>query len=194
MNPANAPTRFESTAIERLRETKGTEYSEIKDGNLLFARTLIAAPGCLKCHSTPEAAPAAVRAMYGTTNGFGYKQGDLAGIISVIVPLSYNPSSLVQDFSVFTWTALGAFLLSPLFILLYIQRMVVSPVRKIKVFAEKAAHSELSDDMGKIQFVEDEYSSDNEVHRLSAAIKAMYQSIRLMRRDALGQRDNVTRL
>lgn len=194
MNPKNAPTRFELSAIERLRESKEREYSEVKEGNLLFARKLVASAACLKCHSTPERAPAAVRAMYGTTNGFGYQEGELAGIISVVIPLAYAPFTLVKDFTWATWTALVAFLLSPLMILLYIQQSVVSPVRKIKVFAEKAAHSELGHDIGQIQFDEDEYSSDNEVHRLSAAIKALYQSIRLLRQEKIGHHTNVTLL
>jgi hypothetical protein len=42
----------------------------------------------------------------------------------------------------------------------------------------------LGRDIGKLQFVEDEHGSGNEVHRLSAAIKAMYQSIRLLHRQS----------
>lgn len=194
MNPNNAPNRFELMAIEVLRSTKEKEYSEVKDGNLLFARKLVASAACLKCHDTPEKAPAAVRTMYGTTNGFGYKQGELAGVISVTVPIAYTPFAVVSYFGWSTWAAIVAFILSALFILFYIQRAVIRPVRLLSNYSEQAAHSELSRELGNMRFDEDEYSSRNEVHKLSAAIKAMYQSIRLLRRESMGQNGNVTPL
>lgn len=194
MNPNNAPTQFELTAIESLRASKQVEYSEVRGTDLLYARRVIASAACLKCHGTPEQAPLAVRTRYGTTKGFGYQEGEVAGVISVAIPLKYEPQKLVSDFGWKTWLAVVAFCLSALLILLYVQRSIIAPVRKLKAYAEKAAHSELGRDIGKLQFVDDEHGSSNEVHRLSAAIKAMYQSIRLLHRQSRGQQSNVTPL
>jgi Protein of unknown function (DUF3365) len=42
---------------------------------------------CLSCHSTPEAAPATMVALYGAQNGFGWKQGEVVGAQVVSIPL-----------------------------------------------------------------------------------------------------------
>lgn len=186
MNPNNAPNRFELAAIETLRASTQDEYTEVKSGDFLYARKLVASAACLKCHDTPERAPLAVRMRYGTANGFGYKEGEVAGVVSVTIPLEYAPGKLVRDFGWMTWMTVAAFVLSAVLILLYIQRSIIGPVRKLKSYAEKAAHFELGSNIGKLEFIDDEHGSNNEVHRLSAAIKAMYQSIRLLHRQSRG--------
>lgn len=194
MNPNNAPTRFELAAIELLRESGDTEYSEVRGSQLYYARKLVALPGCLKCHESPEKAPAAVKAQYGQTNGFGYKEGEIAGIISVSIPLNYTVGTLLQDFDWRTWGIIGAFVFSVVLILVYVQWSIISPVRQLNAYAERAAHSEVGSDIGTVQFVEDEHGSHNEVHRLSAALKAMYTSIKLLHRQGLDRSSNVTRM
>ena len=43
---------------------------------LTLSRPLkVSSAACLTCHSTPEAAPATMVALYGSQNGFGWKQG-----------------------------------------------------------------------------------------------------------------------
>ena len=43
---------------------------------------------CLECHSTPAAAPKAMIAVYGSANGFGWKEDAIVGAQIVSVPLS----------------------------------------------------------------------------------------------------------
>jgi hypothetical protein len=43
---------------------------------------------CLSCHSTPEAAPATMVALYGSQNGFGWKLGEVIGAQVVSIPLA----------------------------------------------------------------------------------------------------------
>ena len=62
MNPGNAPTEFDKVAMSTIRETGATEYSEVRGGQLLYARRLVAEKGCLRCHGVPSEAPAAVSA------------------------------------------------------------------------------------------------------------------------------------
>ena len=192
MNPHNAPSKFELAAIEMMRATKQTEYSEVRGDELHYARSVIATSACLKCHDTAEKAPQAVRARYGALQGYGYKEGEVAGVISVAISLNYEPLQLVSELSWKTWLAVGAFFLSTLCVLAYVQRSIVGPVRQLKSYAERAALSELGSDIGRLHLIDDEHGSNNEVHRLSAAIKAMYQSIRLLHRQSRGQQSNVT--
>lgn len=182
MNPDNAPTRFELAAIESLRASGQAEYSERTDRSLLYARRLVASAACLKCHESAEKAPEAVRSRYGTVRGFGYREGEIAGVVSVEIPLDYVLWRFVQDFDRWTWGLLGAFLLAVGLIVTYVHRSIIRPVRVLKTYAERAAHSALGQEVPSVRFVEDEHRSRNEVHRLNAAIKALYTSIKLMNR------------
>jgi len=47
---------------------------------LTLSRPLkIGSAACLTCHSTPDAAPPTMVALYGSQNGFGWKQGETIG-------------------------------------------------------------------------------------------------------------------
>ncbi|MCL2657729.1 MAG: DUF3365 domain-containing protein [Betaproteobacteria bacterium] len=176
MNPNNAPNRFESAALETLRHSQQKEYFETDGDELLYARKLVASAACLKCHDTPENAPEAIRIKYGKTSGFGYKQGEIAGVISVAIPLEYAPTQLIGDFGKLTWVAIATFAASMLLLWFYIRSAIINPVKQLQTFAEKAADAEPGGSLEKPQFDADEDSSDNEIHQLSAAIKAMHDS------------------
>ncbi|MFK5984930.1 MAG: DUF3365 domain-containing protein [Pseudomonadota bacterium] len=50
----------------------------------IYARPIWIKKMCLKCHSTPEQAPKAIRERY--TNAYNYELGDLRGILSIKMP------------------------------------------------------------------------------------------------------------
>ena len=85
------------------RDTPGGQY-------IVLARPLkIGSPACLTCHSTPEAAPATMVALYGSQNGFGWKLDDVIGAQIVSVPVSVPVRSAENAFRVIiTWLG-GAF-------------------------------------------------------------------------------------
>lgn len=86
MNPVNVPDNFEANALKKVRAEKLEEYDDVINGTYRYARTVIHKATCIKCHGDPENAPADVTNKYGTKNGFGFKEGDVAGIISVRIP------------------------------------------------------------------------------------------------------------
>ena len=56
-----------------VRYTPGDKY-------LTLSRPLkVGSAACLTCHSTPDAAPPTMVALYGSQNGFGWKQGETIG-------------------------------------------------------------------------------------------------------------------
>ena len=84
LNPTNINDRaldWEADIINDFRTNPDkTERMRIRDtaaGKFLtLARPLkVGSAACLTCHSTPEAAPATMVALYGSQNGFGWKQG-----------------------------------------------------------------------------------------------------------------------
>ncbi len=86
-NPKNAPDNFEKQAIRWFKKNKSYKerYAFVGD-TFRYAAPLVIKKGCLKCHSDPSAAPREVIEKYGAKRGFGYKLGEIRGVISVSIP------------------------------------------------------------------------------------------------------------
>lgn len=95
-NPRNKPDRWEEKALrilEKNRTRKG--FGEItRVGNkdvYRYMKPLYMEKECVLCHSVPEVMPREVREYieknYATDMALGYKEGDLRGGISVIIPI-----------------------------------------------------------------------------------------------------------
>jgi hypothetical protein len=88
LNPTNVNDRamdWEAAIINDFREhTDKTETMVVRDTPggkyLTLSRPLkVGSAACLTCHSTPDAAPPTMVALYGSQNGFGWKQGETIG-------------------------------------------------------------------------------------------------------------------
>jgi len=83
----NAPDSFEAAAIARFKEDKSLEFVEQHEGGRYrYAQPLFMEQSCLQCHGEPKDAPRAVLEKYGGEKAFGYKVGQVRGVISVTVP------------------------------------------------------------------------------------------------------------
>ncbi len=92
-NPEDRASDWEADIIDYLRdhpdETEKTGERDTADGpDLYLARPIVAGQECMECHSLPTAAPPALRAVYGTANGFGWKKGEIVGAQIISVPLA----------------------------------------------------------------------------------------------------------
>jgi hypothetical protein len=93
------------------------EYWRVENGRLLYARAVMAQASCLKCHDSPNTAPAFLRTneQFNGGGGFGYVAGRPAGVISVTVPLqdvggafqAGLPPIVIAAFAVAALAALG---------------------------------------------------------------------------------------
>ncbi len=84
--------------------------------------------GCLRCHGDYYDAPAELIKRYGTTGGFRFKEGDLGGIDSVLIPVSAALARITRDsilvfFVIFGSAMLALFLLNLMFGKLVIRRL-----------------------------------------------------------------------
>jgi len=83
----NIPDEFETSAVKAFKDDKLLEFFERhEDGTYRYARPILVQQECLKCHGDPEDAPPAVIAKYGSEKAFGYKVGQVRGIVSVSLP------------------------------------------------------------------------------------------------------------
>lgn len=172
MNPVNKPDPFEAIALERIRANHLAEYYEMTPDSFRFARTLYVKASCLSCHASAENAPADVKIRYGTEHGFGFKEGEVAGIISVRLP--------VRSFWKVTGDVVGplqigllvsAFLVAVLFI----QFAVVRPIKRVTRAAERISVGQQAD-LGAASL---KRTSANEIHQLVLATERLRASLAL---------------
>ena len=182
MRPSSAPTRFELAALESMRESGRIESSEIKGDSLLYARRLTASTACLACHDTPANAPAVIRARYpDREQGYGYKVGDLVGIVSVSVPVVETDNSSFAAIGGLAWLGVGIFMVSLAVMLWFVQRAVIAPVRRLSRSAAQASEADIADIRpADLRLTQD--GSRNDVHRLDLAIKRLLRSLVVQRR------------
>jgi HAMP domain-containing protein len=97
LNPTNLRDKadgFESTIVNKFRNQSTlkelTGFRSFPAGDIFYvARPIaIANQSCLRCHSTPEAAPKSQLVTYGSDNGFGWKLNEIVGAKIVSVPAS----------------------------------------------------------------------------------------------------------
>lgn len=194
MNPNNAPNAFEIKAINKIRKSNQDEYSEASDATYNYARKIIATKSCLSCHSTPEAAPAAVRANYGDEQGYGYKEGEVVGVISVTIPNTYTLSSFISTFDLRAWCAVVLMLASILSMIVFVRQAMIKPIKQLKQYADIASKADPSENVNQPELVPNEHQSSNEIHQLSASLRALREAINFFYRRSRTDKENVTRL
>jgi hypothetical protein len=172
MNPVNKPDAFESKALDRIRANHLPEYSEMTPDGFRFARTLYVKQSCLPCHASAEGAPADVKTRYGTERGFGFKEGEVAGIISVRLP--------VRTFWKVAADVVGplqvALLVSAFVVaVLFIQFAVVRPIKRVTRAAERISVGQQAD-LGAAGL---KRTSANEMHQLILAAERLRASLAL---------------
>jgi nitrogen-specific signal transduction histidine kinase len=144
-SPSNEADVFERAFLEELRrnpELQGRTTVRTTDGLLVLQviqRGETLESGCLRCHDTPEQAPAGLVHLYGPKRSFGRVAGDLISAVSIRIPLT----EAYAEADTFT-LKLSAGLLGILLILFgsttWIQRhLVVGPLRAITRTAREIA-------------------------------------------------------
>jgi len=170
MNPVNKPDAFESKALDRIRAAHLTEYYEILPDSFRYARTLYEKASCLACHASAASAPNDVKERYGVEHGYGFKEGEVAGIISVRLPIRsfWNVASSVIG-PIQIALLVSAFLIS----FLFIQFAIVRPLRKLTVAAERISTGQAAD-LGATRI---HRKSGNEVRQLVLAVERLRASM-----------------
>jgi HAMP domain-containing protein len=92
-NPRDRAVDWEADIVMAFRnDSKLSELAGERDSatgrSLYLAKPMRATPPCLECHSTPDAAPKAMLARYGSSNGFGWKEGEVIAAQVISLPLS----------------------------------------------------------------------------------------------------------
>jgi len=185
LNPTNLADRavdWEADVVNVFRnDAARKEFSgerETPTGRSLYlAKPIKAVAACLECHSVPKAAPAPMVKIYGSNNGFGWKENEIIGAQVVSVPESLALRLADRQFRtmMFWFVAIGAAVMFVLNVLLLFA--VVRPVAAMSAAADAISRGELG--VPELQVKgKDEISaladSFNRMHRsLSKAMKLL---------------------
>ena len=172
MNPVNKPTNWEAEAISTIKNRNLEEYVQIGDGTYRYARKIVHAPSCIACHGSPDTAPADVTEQYGRERGYGFKAGDVAGIISVTLP---TEPLLVASLGVLGPIEIALIVIAFVILYLFMHFGVTKPIRKLTQDAQRISVGKPVElDVQRIS-----QKSRNELGQLTLAIARLRASMDL---------------
>lgn len=142
-------------------------------------------PKCLACHSTPEQAPDAMRAIYGDDGGFGWRLNEVVGTQMVVVPYTLPAELAAKTFYSFIISLTLLFVVLFVVINITIRKLVLKPVSKITRMADQVSKGNLTD--AEIKIV-----GKDEIAEMSVAFNRMRRSVikivQLLRRNKAQQK------
>ncbi|MEG4801196.1 DUF3365 domain-containing protein [Microcoleus sp. ARI1-B5] len=109
----------------------------------------VTASSCLRCHSTPDAAPKDMIKIYGTINGFGWKLNEVLGTQIVSVPASQVLQKARQSFVVVMGIVAMVFAVTILMANLWLKQYIIRPIKNIVLVAEAMSTGDLTADFDK---------------------------------------------
>jgi len=92
-NPGHAATKEDvklHDLFSKKDEEKGVwEKANLKDGKYIkYSRPIYVEKACLACHGEKDKRPDFIKKKYPQDKAYGFKEGDLRGIIQVMVPIT----------------------------------------------------------------------------------------------------------
>jgi protein-histidine pros-kinase len=148
-NPRDRAADWESDIIQRFRNDPQTEQvigqRDTPIGKSLYlARPIRAKAECLVCHSTPSAAPQSLIARYGGQNGFGWQLNEIVAAQVVSVPFASAAANANREFRAFMTLLIAVFAAAFLVVNVLLYRLVVRPVRRIALVADRVSRGDMS--------------------------------------------------
>lgn len=144
LNPTNVKDRANDWEVGLIRDFQAkpdlkevsAEFGDSGDRRFYVARPIrLTNPACLQCHSVASAAPAAMVVKYGTTNGFGWKLGDVVALQVVEVPAQPSRDKAIKSVLVTVGSLACVFVLSAVVFLLLLRRHVTHPLERLTLAA-----------------------------------------------------------
>ena len=178
LNPTNLDDRagdWESDLINDFRDHPEKQEIVLErrtpvGPTLNLARPLVSKQACLRCHSTPEAAPKSMVSLYGPRNGFGWKLDDVIGAQIVSVPLAVPLARASHVRLLFLGVYGAVFGLLFLLLNLLLGVMVIGPIDRMASAAEAIS-------LGNMDAPEYVRDGSDQIARLSVAINRMRRSL-----------------
>lgn len=178
LNPTNLRDRaveWEADVVNAFRndpnlKTYNGEREAATGPALYFAQPLRAGAACLHCHSTPDVAPPAMIARYGSANGFGWKENEVIGAQVVSLPLSV-PLAIARNEFRTVLIYLGIIFLASLAVLnLALYFTIAKPAARLSDMANRIS-------LGDLEVPELPVKGGDEIADLAEAFNRMRRSL-----------------
>ena len=172
-NPNNRADRFEMEdhAWYRAHPQSKERLRDIVDdkgvGYLLYTAPIWVEPFCLKCHGERADAPESIRTKYG--NAYGYKVGDLRGVVSVKIPTQRLEQRRNEIWGGQLLKSLISYAILFLALGLLLDRLVTRRLARLRDGAEQLAAGDYSARM--------ENTGEDEICRLANAFNKMAEAV-----------------
>lgn len=175
-NPVDRATQWESSVVEYFRNKDkalkliGTRQDATGPSLYIAHPIRIKDASCLACHGTVAAAPASMKAHYGTANGFGWKLNEVVGTQLVSVPMSVALARADKTLWTFLAATGAVFAFIILVLNLLLHRIVIAPVRQMSAIAHAVS-------MGKMDAPECTPRGKDEIATLAESFNRMRRSL-----------------
>lgn len=182
-NPNNRADSFEETILMTFRnDPTVTDLSGFTtlDGQQMFynARPLtVSAESCLRCHSTPENAPASLIRTYGSEHGFGWQLGEIIAARTLYVPAQEVFDQTQQSLRLVMGIIIAIFIVVVVVTNAILRRMVIRPVMQIARLAQLIYADKLTPDAPEVATVDKMAARSDEFGDTSKVLQKMATEI-----------------
>lgn len=175
-NPRNRASDWEADVVNMFRETPdrkemiGERETPLGRSLYLAHPIQIRSGACLDCHSTVDAAPKKMVAIYGTANGFGWKMNEIIGAQIVSVPMSVPVARAHQTFVAVMGSLAAVFLAVFILLNLTLYLTVIRRVTRLAGLADQVS-------LGNMEAGDFRSRSKDEIGVLTEAMGRMKTSL-----------------
>jgi protein-histidine pros-kinase len=138
--------------------------------SLYLARPMRAGKACLECHSTPAAAPIEMVSLYGTANGFGWKENEIIAAQIVSVPVAVPAAMADRAFKALVTSLVAVASVTLVLLNLVLYLTVIRPVSRFAAMADEISK-------GNMDVPELAVKGSDEISILAAAFNRMHRSL-----------------
>lgn len=175
---SNEPDAFETAAIKAIKGRQLPFVDGVENGMYRYAEPLFVKQGCLKCHGdlekdVKEPMKSILLNKYGN-RAFGYKIGDVRGIISIQIP---QIKWVTMTTSVFSYWNLLILIASLVIFVLFSKYLIVSPIKNLTNAAEKLSQGKIDHDLG---LDTSKSNSKDEIVQLTIAFERLRTSFKIL--------------
>ncbi|MBW4536091.1 MAG: DUF3365 domain-containing protein [Pleurocapsa minor HA4230-MV1] len=179
LNPTNLRDKadeFEAEIIQSFKDTSTKQkqgFRSIPGGEIFYiAHPLkIEKESCLRCHSTPNIAPASLITSYGSDNGFGWKLNEIVGAQIISVPSSQVFDEARQLRYLLIGKVVIFLLLASILLNLFLKFAITDPLKKMSYSSKQLS-------MGDME-IEFEQKTNDEIGILAASLNRLKVSLKM---------------
>jgi protein-histidine pros-kinase len=174
-NPEDKAVDWEADLIRAFRDHPDQKQKvgerDTPSGRMLYvASPIVAAQGCLVCHSDVALAPTAMVSHYGTDHGFNWKENEIVGAQIVSVPMSVPIEMANKGFRNLLISLGAIFLLTVILVDVAMVFIVILPLRRVSKNADIISK-------GEIGLPPLEVKGKDEIAEVTASFNRMHTSL-----------------